>query len=61
MEVDCGPPAKPDPDDLSKYNLDDYDNEVESSGTSRLQRLLCLTYTVTSVGAIQQYQRPYIS
>jgi hypothetical protein len=34
MDVDSDPKPKPkrNPDDLSEYNLDDYDNDVKTAG-----------------------------
>lgn len=37
MDVDSGAPPKKGADDLSKYNLDDYDDDVKSSGRPSLR------------------------
>ncbi|KAF7773214.1 hypothetical protein Agabi119p4_5381 [Agaricus bisporus var. burnettii] len=44
MDVDSGPSAKSDPDDLSKYNLDDYDTDAKSSALGPFSNIKGLTY-----------------
>ncbi|KAJ3572424.1 hypothetical protein NP233_g3097 [Leucocoprinus birnbaumii] len=45
MDVDFGPTPKSDPDDLTKYNLEDYDrNDAESSALGPFSNIKGLTY-----------------
>ncbi|KAF9448666.1 WD40 repeat-like protein [Macrolepiota fuliginosa MF-IS2] len=44
MDVDSGAPPKSDPDDLSKYNLDDYDEDAKASALGPFSNIKGLTY-----------------
>ncbi len=56
MDVDSGAPPKNGTDDLSKYNLDEYDDDVKSSGEVSEENLLTsLLIFWTSSWAIYQY------
>lgn len=62
MDVDSEPKPKPkprNPDDLSEYNLDDYDNEVKTAGAFSLSYFQSFL-TPNSGWSFQQYQRAHV-
>ena len=58
MDVDEGAPKpRADNDDLSKYNLDDYDNENTQAGGMTTRIYPRYRLTTTRASTFQQYQR----
>jgi hypothetical protein len=54
MDVDSDPKPKRNADDLTEYNLDEYDNDVKTAGTFRLSSMQSFL-TPSSRRSLQQH------
>ena len=60
MDVDRVPVPKSDPDDLTKYNLENYDEDTKPSGEFLSTYSLFQLTAYISTWAIQQYKRSHV-
>ena len=61
MDIDSGGVPTSNENDLSQYNLDDYDDDVQTTSKSCSHCYsLCNQHFVSSHGSIHQYQRSNI-